>query len=424
MDIEQRTIRIITLRLVPFLVICYLAAYLDRVNIGFAAASMSKDLGFSATTYALGAGVFFITYFLFEIPSNLLLERFGARTWIARIMFTWGLLSAAMALVSGPHSFYILRALLGIAEAGFFPGIIFFLSLWFPAVYRARVMSLFLVAVPLSSVIGAPVSGAVLSLNGKAGLHGWQWLFIVEALPAVLLSGFVLFFLTDRPEKATWLGAQERSWLIGRLASERSHKVGTDTHILQVLLQPQILLLCFVYFGAAACLYGLSFYLPTIVKEFNYSSVKSGFVIAIPYLLGMICMILWSRRSDARQERRFHTASALLLAAAGIAAAVFATSPLAKMTAFSLASIGIFASLPLIWTLPTSTLSGPSAAGAIAMINSFGNLSGFAGTYAIGWLKDRTGSYADGLLAVASTGVVAAVIVVTMRLRPLESAVQ
>ncbi len=415
MELEQRTVRKLTLRIVPFLVLCYIAAYLDRVNIGFAAPSMSKDLGFTATAYAFGAGVFFLTYFLFEVPSNLLLERYGARKWIARIMFTWGLLSGGMAFVHGQRSFYFLRMLLGLAEAGFFPGIIFYLSLWFPSVYRARIMGLFLIAIPLSSVIGAPVSGVVLNLSGVLGLHGWQWLFLLEALPAVVLSVCVLFLLTDRPEQAGWLTGEERDWLVTRLDEERTAATPKKrAKLISVMFQPQVLLLCLVYFGATACLYGLSFYLPTIVKGFRLSEVKSGCVIAIPYIAGLLGMLAWSRSSDHHQERRNHSSIALLFAAVGIASSVLFIGPAGKMAAFSLAGVGVFACLPLLWTLPTTTLHGPAAAGAIALINSVGNLSGFVGTYAIGWLKDRTGNYSAGLLAVAATGFLGAVIIARM----------
>ena len=254
----------------PFLVVCYFVAYLDRVNVSFAALTMNRDLGLSASQYGFGAGIFFLAYFIFEVPSNLLLERFGARKWIARIMFTWGLISGAMAFVGGPTSFYVLRALLGVAESGFFPGIIFYLTLWFPAVYRARIIGYFMAAIPLSTVFGAPISGLLLGLDGVMGLKGWQWLFILEAAPSLILSGVVLFYLTDRPADAAWLPPEEREWLVRRLESEHAHR--TTRHNLsvgQALLNPKVLALSLVYFGAVATNYGLSFFLPQIVKAFG-----------------------------------------------------------------------------------------------------------------------------------------------------------
>ena len=268
--LEHRTIAKVTARLVPFLIVCFFVAYLDRVNVSFAALTMNKDLGLSASAFGFGAGIFFLAYFLFEVPSNLFLERFGARKWIARIMFTWGLVSGGMAFIGGETSFYVLRVLLGIAEAGFFPGIIFFLTLWFPAVYRARIVGYFMAAIPLSTVIGAPVSGLLLGLDGFMGMKGWQWLFILEAAPALILSVIVFFYLTDRPADATWLEPDERAWLVARLEQERSQRETVRRYsVTQALLNPKVLALSLVYFGAVATNYGLSFFLPQIVKAFG-----------------------------------------------------------------------------------------------------------------------------------------------------------
>ena len=273
-DVEQRTMARVARRLVPFLILCYFIAYLDRVNVGFAALEMNKDLGLTASAFGFGAGIFFLAYFVFEVPSNLMLARFGARRWIARIMFTWGLLSGVMAFVTGATGFYVVRVLLGAAEAGFFPGMIFFLTLWFPAKYRARIIGYFMAAIPLSTVIGAPVSGALLGLNGVFGLRGWQWLFILEAVPALILSVVVLMYLTDKPADATWLAADERRWLVDRLAAEERQRV-TARHfsVAQALLNPRVLALSLVYFGAVATNYGLSFFLPQIVKAFGLSNL-------------------------------------------------------------------------------------------------------------------------------------------------------
>jgi len=414
-DVETRTIAKVTRRLMPFLIICYFAAYLDRVNVSFAALTMNKALGISATAFGLGAGIFFLAYFVFEVPSNLALERFGARKWIARIMFSWGLLSGAMAFIQGETSFYVVRILLGAAEAGFFPGIIFYLTLWFPALYRARVIGYFMAAIPLSTVIGAPVSGLILGMDGVLGLAGWQWLFILEALPALILALVVLLYLTDYPAGATWLEADERDWLVARLAAERRHREAThDFSVGQALANPKVLALAIVYFGAVAANYGLSFWLPQIVKGFGLSNAQTGFVTAIPYIFGTIGMVLWGRRSDRHMERKGHAAVALVFAAAGLAASTMLDAPVAKMIALSIGGLGIFAVLPVFWTLPTAFLSGAAAAGGIAIINSIGNLAGFAGPYAMGWIRDATGSFGGGLLAIAAAALLSLVIVVLL----------
>jgi D-galactonate transporter len=414
-DIEQRTMARVTRRLVPFLILCYFIAYLDRVNVSFAALQMNKDLGLTASAFGFGAGIFFLAYFVFEVPSNLALAHFGARRWIARIMFTWGILSGAMAFITGETGFYVVRVLLGAAEAGFFPGMIFFLTLWFPATYRARVIGYFMAAIPLSTVIGSPVSGALLGLDGFFGLRGWQWLFILEAVPALILSVVVLKYLTDRPADAHWLPADERRWLADRLAAEERQRVAVRHYsVWQALLNPRVLALSLVYFGAVATNYGLSFFLPQIVKAFGLTNLQTGFVAAIPFVVGVISIVWWGRRSDARMERRFHTAFPLFVAAAGLTAGAFLDDPAAKMVAFSLAGFGIFGALPVFWTLPTAFLSGAAAAGGIAIINSIGNLSGFAGPYVMGWVKDHTGSFTDGLLVLGATAIVAMVIVLAL----------
>jgi len=413
--LERSTIARVSARLVPFLVVCYFVAYLDRVNVSFAALTMNRDLGLSASQYGFGAGIFFIAYFLFEVPSNLLLERFGARKWIARIMFTWGVISGAMAFVGGPTSFYILRALLGVAESGFFPGIIFYLTLWFPAVYRARIIGYFMAAIPLSTVLGAPVSGLLLGLDGVLGMKGWQWLFIIEAAPSLILSGFVLFYLTDRPADATWLRPDERAWLVRRLEAEHAQRTTKhDFSVAQALMNPKVLALSVVYFGAVATNYGLSFFLPQIVKAFGLTNFQTGLVSALPYAVGLVSIVWWGHRSDRRRERRYHAAFPLAVAAAGIAVSTIFENPVLKMLALSIAGFGIFGNLPVFWTLPTSFLSGAAAAGGIALINSIGNLAGFAGPYAMGAIKDLTGGYAAGLLCLSAAGVVAMTLVLML----------
>ena len=298
--IETSTIRAISWRLIPFLILAYFLAYLDRVNLGFAALTMNADLKFSPTVFAWGAGIFFIGYFIFEVPSNLALEKFGASRWIARIMVTWGIISALMAAVSGEWSFYILRFLLGVAEAGFFPGIILYLTYWYPAEYRARFMAAFAIAVPLSTVIGAPISGLLLGLDGVMGLKGWHWLFILEGIPSVVLGLVTWFYLTDKPEKADWLSAEQKAWLKSRLDAENAAKQAVHPMSLgQALASPRVIMLSVIYFGFVGALYGMQFWLPQIVKAFGLTNAQTGFVTAIPYLFGTIAMILWARHSDA-----------------------------------------------------------------------------------------------------------------------------
>ena len=415
MDLETRTIGRVTARLVPLLIICYFVAYLDRVNVGFAALTMNKDIGLSASAFGLGAGIFFLTYFVFEVPSNLALDRFGARKWIARIMFSWGILSGAMAFVQGETSFYIVRLLLGAAEAGFFPGIIFYLTLWFPATYRARIIGYFMAAIPLSSVIGAPVSGLILGMDGVAGLHGWQWLFIMEAIPAIVLAVVVLFALPDRPADASFLAGEERDWLIARLDAERRQREAVHSQsVMQTLFNPKVLALSLVYFGAVALNYGLGFFLPQIVKGFGLSNLATGFVTAIPYVVGTVTMVWWGRRSDRKRERKGHCGYALASAAICVAISTAFGDPTLKMLFLSLAGFGIFSCLPVFWTLPTAFLSGAAAAGGIAIINALGNLAGFFGPFVMGWLKDATGSFSAGLLVLAACGIIGTGIVLLL----------
>ena len=423
-EVEIRTLAKVSKRLVPFLIVCYFVAYLDRVNVSFAALTMNQDLGLSQTAFGFGAGIFFITYFVFEVPSNLLLERFGARKWIARIMLSWGILSGLMAFIpdiaratglGNENSFYLIRALLGAAEAGFFPGIIFYLTLWFPAEYRARIVGYFMAAIPLSTVIGGPVSGVLLYLHGGLGLAGWQWLFVIEAVPAILLAGVVFFYLTDRPADAAWLAPDERSWLAQRLALEQRQRLAVRSYtVAESLVNPRVLGLSLVYFGAVATNYGLSFFLPQIVKAFGLNTFLTTVVSATPYVVGVIGMVWWGRRSDRVAERRLHTAIPLFLAAAGIAVSTALDDPSLKMIALCVAGFGIFACLPVFWTMPTAFLSGAAAAAGIAVINSIGNLAGFAGPFAMGWIRDHTGSYTGGLLLLAGLGIIAVGTVLTL----------
>jgi MFS transporter, ACS family, tartrate transporter len=421
---EAGAIGKVSARLIPFLIVCYFIAYLDRVNVGFAALTMNKALGLTATMFGFGAGIFFFTYFLFEVPSNLFLDRFGARKWIARIMVSWGICSGAMAFIPQiAHAtglgtdtvFYSIRALLGFAEAGFFPGIIFFLTLWFPAAYRGRIVGSFMAAIPASSAIGAPISGLILGMNGIGGLDGWQWLFIIEASPAVLLGFVTYFYLTDRPADARWLAADERTWLSDRLDAERRQREAVhNLSVWQAMLNPRVWALALVYFGTVACNYGVGFWLPQIIKAFGLSNAMTGWVTAIPYAIGAVFMVWYGYHSDATGERKAHTAIALLIAAAGIAGSTLTGNPTLTIIAFTICACGVFGSLPVFWTLPTAVLSGTAAAAGIAVINSIGNLAGFAGPYAMGWIKDATGSFTGGLLLIAALAIAAMVIVLVL----------
>ncbi len=415
-EIETRTMSKVAWRLVPFLMLCYFIAYLDRVNIGFAGASMVKDLGLSQGVFGGAAGIFFIAYFFFEVPSNMALDRFGARIWIARIMLTWGVIAGAQAFVTGEYSLKFIRLLLGVAEAGFFPGIIFFLTLWFPSAYRARIVGLFMFAIPISTVIGSPISGLILNMEGYQGLHGWQWMFLIEALPALLMSGVVLYYLTDRPLLASWLHPDEAQWLQSRLDAERTtrEREGAASW-LKSMLDPRVIALGFVYMGCNIPQYGLSFFLPQIVKAFGgLSNFQVGLVTALPYAVGAIGMIVWSRHSDSSGERKWHAIIPLLVIVAGLMLAAYAPDPTWKMAFLCLAGFGFFAVLPVFWTLPTSFLSGAGAAAGIAAVNSIGNLGGYFGPQVFGWLKDATHTEFASLAFLAACALIGAGIVLAL----------
>jgi len=391
----------------------YFVAFLDRVNIGFAALTMNKDLGLTPTMFSFASGVFFVSYVMFEVPSNVIMERVGARLWIARIMVTWGFVSAATAFVSGPMSLYSLRFLLGIAEAGFFPGMILYFTYWFPAVYRGRVLGMFTIALPVSYAIGGPVSTSILSIEA-AGLHGWQWMFLLEGIPAVLLGVLVLIFLPNGPASARWLTDEEREWLTSELARERALLGGTHRETLaHAFRSPRVWFLGLIYCGMLIGTYGFTFWLPQIVRGFGeLSIVQIGLTAAIPYCVAAIVMPLLGRHSDARRERIWHLALALLAAAAGLAcSAQFAHSPMLALAALCLAAAGMYGTLPVFWTLPTAMLTGSAAAAGIALINSLGNTGGFLGPMLFGYLTELTGSYTAalwtlaGLLALTAAGV-------------------
>ena len=415
MDIEKRTLRKITWRIVPFIMILYLIAYIDRVNIGFAAITMKEDLGFTSSILGFGAGIFFLGYFLFEVPSNIILHKVGARIWIARVMVTWGIIAGGMAFVESSTSFYVMRFLLGVAEAGFFPGIILYLSYWFPARNRAGVIALFMAAAPIATAIGSPISAALLEMHGIMGLAGWQWMFLIEAVPAVILGVVVFFYMTDRPEKAAWLKPDEREWLVKTMQAEDANKGGQQQHsILRGLANPRVLALALIYFGTSAGLYTLGIWAPQIIKELGVSSMTVGLLNAIPPIISVVAMILWSRHSDKTNERTWHVALACLTAAVGLAIAASTGSMFGLIAALTIVNVGISCSKPPLWSMPTMFLSGAAAATGIATINSIGNLGGFAGPAMIGWVKDQTGSFAGGLYFVAGLLILSTVLTLVL----------
>ncbi len=419
--LEQLTMRKVTLRIVPYIILLYIVAYLDRVNLAFASLTMNADLGLSASSFGFGAGLFFITYVAFEVPSNIALQSIGARRWIARIMLTWGLISAAMVFATGPKSFAALRALLGVAEAGFSPGVLFFLAIWFPRAYRGRVVAYFMAAIPLASVVGAPLSSLILEMDGLFGLAGWKWLFLAEALPALILAVVVFRWLPDAPREATWLSPAERSWLTERLEAERTEDRTAATTQSDGKTGLRVFALGLVYFGTTATNYALGFWLPQIVKAFGLSNLETGFVSMIPFAIGVLGMIAFGLVADRTARPKYCLVAALAIAAAGLAAAGAADAPLPKMIALSFASFGIYGALPVFWAVPLRTGSSRGLAAGIAVIGSIGSLSGFVVPWMIGLIKDATGSFNYGLFLVAVLAIVALVILLALRERGRES---
>ncbi|KFU78129.1 D-galactonate transporter [Amycolatopsis lurida] len=411
------------IRLVPLLGLLYLLNYLDRVNVGFAALTMNADLGISSAAYGLGAGLFFVGYFFFEVPSNVILHKVGARIWIARIMVTWGIVASATAFIQGEVSFYIVRVLLGIAEAGFFPGIILYLTYWFPRKQRAKIVALFFLAVPLSSVIGSPVSSLLIKHgDGVLGFDaGWRFMFFAEGVPSILLGVAVFFLLPSKPKDAKWLTPRERTALQSAIDAEDVREVGKEVSTRSALTDPRVLALSAVYFGIIFGLYVLAFFLPQVIKGFqeqfqtNYTIVEIGLITAIPYAVAAVAMVLWARHSDRTGERAGHVAIAAFVGAVAIAAALYLGSPLWVMVAVTLCAVGVFTAIPVFWQLPNAFLTGVGAAAGIGLINSFGNLSGFVGPYLTGWLQGVTGSFRAGMWAVAFFMAMAGAIALTFR---------
>jgi ACS family tartrate transporter-like MFS transporter len=397
--LEKSTMRKVMLRIVPVLMVSYFLAYLDRINIGFAALQMNKDLGLTSTAFGWAAGIFFIAYIVCEIPSNILMEKFCARFWIARIMVTWGLITAATAFVVGPNSLMIARFLLGAAEAGFFPGVILYVTYWCPAAHRAKVISTFSISIPLSGFFGSPISGAILGLDQWLGLHGWQWLFILEGLPASLVGLFVFFWLPNKPADAKWLTAVERNWLERTLRAEDARNPARAHQSLwRSLADPTVLLLGLISMGSLATGYGLAYWLPQMIKAFGLSDFKTGLVNAIPFGIAAIGMLVWAWHSDLRKERVWHTAIPLLTAAIGLAACLYLNTLWPVLIALCFALLGGYGVKGPFWALVSDWISPANKAAAIATVNSIASLSGFVGPFMIGYIKDKTGSYAMGTL--------------------------
>lgn len=409
---EDATYAKVSLRLIPFLFLCYVVAYLDRVNVGFAKLQMLSDLKFSETIYGIGAGIFFIGYFFFEVPSNIILAKTGARVWITRIMVTWGVISSCMMFATTPTSFYVLRFLLGIAEAGFFPGIILYLTYWYPARRRARIVALFMTAIALSGVVGGPLSGWIMqAFGGLNGWAGWQWLFLLEGIPSVVMGVCVYFYLDDSIRHAKWLSEEEKQLLESEISHDQKAK--HDFTLSQIFTSGKVWLLALVYFSFIMGLYGVSFWLPQLIKATGVKDVLNvGLLTSIPYAVAAAVMVISSRSSDASGERRWHIAIAAILGGAGlIASAIYGNNTVVAMAALTMATAGILTTLPLFWTLPTALLGGTAAAAGIAMINSIGNLAGFASPYLVGAIKDATHSTAIGMYMLAASLFVGALLV-------------
>jgi len=410
--VEKSAIRKVYLRLLPIAIITYFLCYVDRINVGFAALTMRGDLGMTATDFGFAAGIFYWGYFLFEVPSNVILEKVGARLWIARIMITWGLLSGATALAVGPNSFAVIRFLLGVAEAGFFPGIVLYFTYWFPHYHHARIVSGFLIGLPIAVALGAPISTALLGLNGVFGLHGWQHMYLWEAIPTVLIGFVVLFVLTDRPEQAKFLTPKERTWLSQTIAAERRAKEAVHTMSLwKSMIDPRVLLLSLNYLGIVTASLGMLIFIPQIIKSLGVTSnMTVGWLTMVPYICAAVSLLGWGWLSDRMNERRWNLFWACVLSTVGLVIAGMTMGTWWALVGMSIAACGFYGSKGPFWAMPPMFLTGPAAAAAIAWINSIGNLGGFFGPWYVGFVRDATGSYAGGLYGLAVFGIVSAVI--------------
>jgi len=417
--LRERAIRKATRRLIPFLFLIYVVAYLDRVNVSFAQLQLEDDLGFSDTIFGLGAGIFSLGYVIFGVPSNLALERFGARRWLAGIMIVWGLLSASMLLIESAASFYVLRFLLGVAEAGFFPGIILFLTWWFPESERTRVLALFLTAISVAYVAGGPLSGGLLELDGLAGLEGWQWLFLMEGLPALALGAVTLRYLDERPEDARWLEPEERELLAAEVASERELKEVVGVGSLRASLRNgQVWLLSLIYFLIMGAAFGLTFFVPDLVQDrTGFTDFEVGALAALPYGVATVAMLVVARRAEEAPSRRPYLIVAVLVGAAGCVLTAYAQSPVLLTVAITMSAVGLLSAIPVFWAYPTAFLTGSAAAAGIALIAAIGNLGGFAGPAFTGISEDQTGGFEMPLTVLAATLVVGSALVLLARER-------
>jgi MFS transporter, ACS family, tartrate transporter len=410
---EQAIVIKIRNRCLPVLILGFIVSYLDRVNVGFAAITANKDMGLTATMFGVGAGLAFIGYSVFELPSNLALERFGARRWLARIMVSWGIISGCMVLVTGPWSFCVVRFLIGAAEAGFFPGVVLYLTYWFPKRYRARYVGMFALGIPLASVIGSPVSGMLLNMHGFLGLKGWQWLYLIEALPAVLLGIWIFFFFADRPRDARWLSVEQKDWLESELDRERAAQPqGSHIPALRMLLDSRVLVLALVFFLTGVPSYGISIWIPQIVKSAGLSFVETGFVAAIPFIFGCVAIVLVAKTSDRMKERTWHSAATAFVAFVGLAGGSMTSSPVLQLIAVCVSALGIYGQKGPWLAMISESFSSSTAAAGIALVSTLGSLSGFAAPYMIGVIIDSTGSYRIGLMALGVQSLAGAVILV------------
>jgi MFS transporter, ACS family, tartrate transporter len=414
-ELEQRTMRRVIRHIVPFLAILYVVNFLDRTNVGFAALRMNKEIGISPAIFGLGAGIFFFSYFLFEVPSNVLLHRFGARIWLARIMITWGVVATAMGFLQTPGHFLALRILLGIAEAGFFPGVLYLLTLWIPGRYCAKVVASFYLGIPVSQVIGAPLSTGLIEIGDRLGFDGWRMMYVLEGLPAIVLGVVCLFYLTDTPAQAQWLAQEERDWLIAKLGAEErckslavDHRLSRGVQIRCALSNKLVWALALIYFGITSGANTMNFFLPSVLESFQskfgvkVGLLQNGFITAIPYGVAGVSMYLWCCRSDRYQERRKHAAGAAILAALSITIALLINNPVAIVIGFVLLAAGVYSAIDVFWAIPPQILTGVGAATGIGLINSIGNLSGFVGPYATGLVYSSTGSYTLSFLGIAA----------------------
>jgi ACS family tartrate transporter-like MFS transporter len=413
-NIEGRTIKKVAWRLLPLLIICYIIASIDRGNISYAASGgMTADLGLSATQYGFAAGVFFISYFIFEIPSNLMLEKFGARKWIARIMITWGILAMAAAFVDRAWTLYLMRFLLGAAEAGFFPGVILYMTYWFPKSYRSRVVAAFVFSVPISNGIAAAVSGWLLGMHGLLGFAGWQWLFLIEGFPAVVLAAAVLMFLTDRPEQAKWLNEEERTWLSSTISAERAQVLaqeGDRPGFWSTFADTRVLAITAIYFANLIATWGITFFMPQIVKLMGKSDLETGLLSSLPYFFTPLGLLVLSWSSDRTGERKWHCVFGATLGAVGLALAGFYSNGVLALAGFAIASAGLFGARGPLWAMPAEFLTGVRAAVGIAFINAMGNLGGLVGPPIIGWIKDQTGDYSMAVYFIAASAAISALL--------------